>query len=140
MPIDAVVADANVLLSALIGGAAIRVFNEFFVVVHVAEFNVREVEEYLPRMAKRYGLALPLVFLHWNLLPVKKHAISEYSRALGKATECLKNRDPEDAHSLALAHVLGCPLWSNDRDLENCGVPSHSTARLLKILESDRPR
>lgn len=36
MPIESVVADANVLLSAVVGKAALRVFTESNVVVHVA--------------------------------------------------------------------------------------------------------
>jgi hypothetical protein len=45
-----VVADANVLLSAVIGKAAARVFFEFEIPVHVTELNAREVREYLPKM------------------------------------------------------------------------------------------
>jgi hypothetical protein len=43
-----VVADANVLLSAVIGKAAARVFFDFEVTVHATEFNALEVEEYIP--------------------------------------------------------------------------------------------
>ena len=43
MPIESVVADANVLLSAVVGKAALRVFTEFDLIVHVAQFNTDEV-------------------------------------------------------------------------------------------------
>jgi len=43
VPIDEVVADANVLLSAVVGKAALRVLTNFGVIVHVAEFNANEV-------------------------------------------------------------------------------------------------
>ena len=52
MTIDVVVADANVLLSAVIGKAANKVFTEYDVLVHLSEFNAKEVEEYLPRLAE----------------------------------------------------------------------------------------
>lgn len=39
MTIAAVVADANVLLSAVVGKAALRVITEHGVTVHVTEFN-----------------------------------------------------------------------------------------------------
>ena len=39
MPIAGVVADANVLLSAIIGKAALRVITEFAIQVHVSQFN-----------------------------------------------------------------------------------------------------
>ena len=63
MPVDAVVADANVLLSAIVGKAALRVFTEHAVTVHATEFNASEVEEYLPRLASKYGLPEDLVHL-----------------------------------------------------------------------------
>ena len=63
MPIAGVVADANVLLSAVVGKAALRVFTEFDLVVHVAQFNADEVVEYLPHMAGKYGLHVELVEL-----------------------------------------------------------------------------
>ncbi|HWN44526.1 MAG TPA: hypothetical protein VNW71_20045 [Thermoanaerobaculia bacterium] len=57
MPIASVVADANVLLSAIIGKAALRVFEEFDLSVHTTQFNRNEVLEYLPRLAGKYRLA-----------------------------------------------------------------------------------
>jgi hypothetical protein len=56
MRIAAVVADANVILSAAIGKAALRVFTQFEVEVHATEFNLLEVEEYLPHLAQKYRL------------------------------------------------------------------------------------
>ena len=47
MPFEDIVADANVLLSAVIGKAAQEVFFKYRLEVHVTEFNVLEVEEYL---------------------------------------------------------------------------------------------
>lgn len=138
MPFDAVVADANVLLSAIVGKAALRVFVHDSVGIHVAEFNAEEVEEYLPRMADKYGLPVELVRLHWRLLPMTKHGLSGYSRYLGKARKDLRNRDPEDAHALALARALDVPLWTNDRDFEGLGLTVLTTARILKILDRER--
>ncbi len=43
MPIAGIVADANVLLSAVVGKAALRVFTRFEVVVHVTQFNADKV-------------------------------------------------------------------------------------------------
>ncbi len=135
MPIGAVVGDANVLLSAVIGKAALRVIAEFGVNVHVARFNADEVEEYLPVMAEKYALPEELVALQWRLLPLRIHAVSEYRRQLARARRDLASRDPDDAHALALARALALPLWTNDRDLAGHGVDCLPTARLLKQLE-----
>ena len=134
MPIEGVVADANVLLSAVVGKAALRVFTEFNVIVHVAQFNTDEVAEYLPHMARKYGLNVELVEMQWKLLPLRIHSIAEYRRTLPQALLDLERRDPEDARALALARSLSVPIWSNDRDFDNLDVESYSTARLLRLL------
>ncbi len=139
MPIDAVVADANVLLSAVTGRAALRVFTEFDVSVHATEFNVDEVMEYLPTMAVRYRLAPELLALQWRLLPLHVHPVTDYAPLLDQAVAKLQGRDVEDAHALALACRLGVPLWSNDRDLADRGVVCLPTARLLALLDGSPP-
>ena len=134
MPIESVVADANVLLSAVTGKAALRVFTEFEVIVHVTQFNAAEVIEYLPVMATNYELPMQFLEMQWKLLPLRIHAEGSYRRQLEKALSDLAKRDPEDAHALALARRLELPLWSNDRDLCGFDVDCYSTARLLAAL------
>jgi predicted nucleic acid-binding protein len=135
MPSAGVVADANVLLSAVIGKAAARVFFEFEIPVHATEFNAREVEEYLPRMAEKYGLPRTLAELQWRLLPLKLHPAELYQGRIAWARRELADRDPEDVHILALEDVLGLPLWTNDHDLEGHEVKTYTTAQLLRQLE-----
>ena len=140
MLFEGIVADANVLLSAVIGKAAQRIFSAYDLKVHASEFNTREVSEYLPFMARKYGLPADLVDLRWRSLPLIIHKTPEYSGYFEKALADLKDRDPDDAHALALARSLGYPLWSNDRHLAKLGVPCYTTARLLKILEAQKGR
>jgi len=135
MPIAGVVADANVLLSAIVGKSALRVFAEFAIQVHASQFNADEVTEYLPEMAQKYGLPVELVSLQWKLLPVRLHREEDYKAHLPNALAELKNRDPEDAHVLALAKSVGLSIWSNDRDLANVTVECFTTAKLLRALQ-----
>jgi predicted nucleic acid-binding protein len=137
---EGTVADANVLLSAIVGKAAQRVFSTPDLKVHASGFNAHEVSEYLPRMARKYGLPVDLVELRWRILPLTVHETSEYSGYFEKALADLKDRDPEDAHALALARALGCPLWSNDRHLAKLEVTCYTTARLLKIPNAQKGR
>lgn len=137
MPIAAIVADANVLLSAVIGKAALRVFTQFGVEVHAARFNASEVERYLPRMANKYGLPGYVVELQWRLLPVRIHSQGSYAKELPWAVGAIADRDADDVHPLALARALGFPLWSNDSDLHGHGVEVHTTAALLRRLEDE---
>ena len=129
-----VVADANVLLSAALGKAALRVFSEYKIPVHTTRFNAAEVEEYLPRLSSKYEIPLDLLQLQWRLLPVRIHSEESYGQHLENARRLLDSRDPDDAHPLALARALSLPLWSNDSDLANVGVDCYTTARLLKLL------
>ena len=136
MPIDVVVADANVLLSAAIGKAALRVIVEYSIEVHVTLFNVSEVEKYIPRLCEKFALSKDLVELQWHLLPLKLHSEEEYAIRFSWAKRKLAGRDPDDARPLALAKTLRLPLWSNDSDLQGLGIDCHPTAVLLAKLES----
>ena len=136
MPIASVVADANVLLSAVVGKAALRVFTQFRVTVHVAQFNADEAAEYLPYMASKYELPFELVEMQWKLLPLRIHLTDEYRSQLPQAMADLKDRDPEDAHALALARALTLPLWSNDRDLRGLDVERSEERRVGKECTS----
>jgi predicted nucleic acid-binding protein len=135
MPIAGVVADANVLLSAVVGKSALRVFTEFAIQVHASQFNADEVMEYLPEMAQKYKLPVELVSLQWKLLPLRLHREEDYKAYLPDALAELKNRYPEDAHVLALAKSVGLSIWSNDRDLANVTVECLTTAKLLRALQ-----
>lgn len=134
MRIAGVVADANVLLSAAIGKAALRVLTDFDVEVHATRFNCEEVEEYLPSLASKYRLSREIVEMQWRLLPLRIHEKADYAARLDHARSLLAERDPDDAHSLALAMVLELPVWSNDKDLDGHGITRHTTAKLLAIL------
>lgn len=136
MRIAGVVADANVLLSAAIGKAALRVLTDFDVAVHASLFNCDEVEEYLPALAAKYRLSAELVEMQWRLLPIRVHDEADYAAHFEDARSRIADRDPDDAHPLALAMSLGLPLWSNDNDLGGHGVACHTTARLLAILDA----
>jgi len=134
MRTGAVVADANVLLSAAIGKAALRVIVEYAVEVHVTDFNSAEVQRYLPRLCEKFSLPRDVVELQWRLLPLRKHSEEDYEGHLGWARRRLEGRDPDDAHPLALARALRLPLWSNDSDLKGHGLDCYTTAVLLKRL------
>ncbi len=134
MPIAAIVGDANVLLSAVIGKAALRIFTEFGLTVHVTTFNAHEVAQYLPVMAAKYRIPEEVVLLQWRILPLQVHSAASYDRYLDQARRDLSKRDPDDAHPLALARALNLPLWTNDHDLEGHNVDCWPTAMLIKVL------
>ena len=130
--VERVAADANVILSAAIGKAALRVFTRSGLEVVSTSATLDEVREYLPAMAKAYGIAGEVLESQLRLLAIKGYATAEFRDFLPQATRLIGERDPDDAGLLALALALRVPIWTNDR--ETTGVDCYTTANLLKKL------
>lgn len=129
------VADANVLLAAVIGGRASLVLRHPTVEkVFTTETAYGEVLEYLPSLAKKKRLDLDTLLLACAALPVTVTDPSDYGKQLPTARKRIGKRDPDDVDVLALALALSLPVWSNDNDFEDSGVEWHTTAELLKAL------
>ncbi len=131
---ERVAADANVILSAAIGKAALKVFSRSSLEVVSTAVTLREVREYLPMMAERYGIAHEILDGQLRLLAIKEYGPKAYSRFMVKAARRIGKRDPDDVDLLALALALNVPIWSNDKDFDAAGVEHYTTARLLKTL------
>lgn len=129
------VADANVLLSALIGGRAARVLMHPAVAeVLTTAATFAEVQEYAPVLGARRGLTEDRVLLALAALPVSLVPASSYSMQMREARRRMAHRDPDDVELLALAIETELPIWSNDEDFAEGGVPRYTTAELLKLL------
>jgi predicted nucleic acid-binding protein len=126
-----VAADANVQLSALIGGRARLVLIRTQVLT--TEKTFAEVEEYALVLArKKKGNGCTVLAL--ATMPVTIVGQSEYAASLPRARRRIGGRDPDDVDMLALALELKIPLWSNDRDFEGTGVEWLTTEDLLHKL------
>lgn len=132
-----VAADSNVILSAVIGKAALQIFIHPEMEFLTTSFNLEEVEEYLPRLASKYGLNEKLLLWQLKMLPLDAFSEKYYKTHLPEAEKLLKGRDPDDIHLAALALKERIPIWSNDRDFEKLAIPVYTTAHLLKILSED---
>ena len=132
-----VAADSNVILSAVIGKAALRIFIQPYIEFITTQFNLQEVEEYLPRLAAKYHLDERTLLWQLKMLPIINFSESYYKSRFSDAEKLLKDRDPDDVHLAALALKENVPIWSNDRDFEKLSIPVYTTARFLKILEKD---
>ena len=73
--------------------------------------------------------ALAVITARVALVP---HAV--YSDRIEVARQRIP-RDPRDAPTVALALVLGCGIWTGDRDFFGCGVPVWTTETLQLHLE-----
>ncbi|ACA58879.1 PIN domain-containing protein [Candidatus Desulforudis audaxviator] len=125
--------DANVILSAVIGGKAGRIFREATALEFVTVPAILdEVKKYLPVLAKKKGLSLGLMRSVLDLLPLTIASEETYADFLDQARVQVGNRDPDDVPLLALALSLACPVWSNDDDLKGLAeVKVYTTAELL---------
>jgi predicted nucleic acid-binding protein len=129
-------ADANVLLSAVLGGRAKLILQRPEIEeVLTAEKVVAELEEYAPYLARKRGLNAELVLLAVSALPVTIIGRAGYAAALAEAEARIGSRDPDDVDLLALALQFRLPVWSNDNDFADSGVEWYTTAQLLKLLK-----
>ncbi|MBI1812137.1 MAG: PIN domain nuclease [Nitrospirae bacterium] len=129
-------ADANVILSAVAGKAALRIFLIEEIEVVTAQFNIDEVREYLGVIAEQYSLSEEILESQLKLLPLKIYPKHFYEDFIPKAAKKMSGRDEDDVELLALAMKLNVPVWSNDGDFKGSGVELYTTAKLLKILKA----
>jgi predicted nucleic acid-binding protein len=130
----ALAADANVLLSAVLGHAALRVFTCTDVSVLTTKHTLEEVREYLPLLARQYDMLPQALEAQLRLLAVRGCPLREYAAKLETAKRALARRDPDDVDLLALALAYSIPVWSNDSDFDDAAVEWYTTARLLRRL------
>ncbi len=130
-----IVADANVLLAAVLGGRASLILESPQVegILTVGQI-INEVEEYAILLARKKGLAEDLVLLAVGALPVTIIEQTAYKAAIPEATKRIGKRDPDDVELLALAIALNLPVWSNDKHFRRTGVEWLTTEALLKRL------
>ena len=132
--VERVAADSNVILSAVSGKAALRIFTRSTLDVVTTESVLEEVREYIPYIAELYGFAPQVLESQLRLLTIREYSLKDYKRYVAEGERRIGDRDPDDVDLLALALAMKLPIWSNDNDFKNCGVEWYTTARLLKIL------
>ena len=133
-PPRSVAADANVLLSAAVGGAAARVFSDTDLDVVTTEEVLAEVREHLGALAEKVGLAPEEAGKYLGALPIRAYPEAVYKARMSEARRHMADRDPDDAGLAALALHLEIPVWSNDKDFQAVPVELFPTAKLLKVL------
>lgn len=133
--IKKIAADSNVILSAVIGKAALRIFSNTDIEFITTDFNLLEVEKYLPRLALKYKLNERLLIWQLKMLPLRILSKDYYQSHFAIAHRLLKERDPDDAPLAALALKENIPIWSNDHDFKNIPVPIYTTAEFLALLQ-----
>lgn len=113
-----IVVDANIILSALLGGSPrFILFDPQFEFV-TTRFTLEEVERYLPHIAEKSGVSVEELKEAISLLPLIVFSKEYYSHMVSKARKALRDIDPHDVDILALYYTEETYLWSEDKDFE----------------------
>ena len=129
------VADANVLLSAVIGGRAALVLTHPAVEeIFTTSDTFSEVQEYSAVLGQPKGFSLDALLLAVAALPVSTIEREIYKHSIPRARRLVGKRDPDDVEILALALQLRVPLWSNDNDFEQCGIQQYTNCSVAEAF------
>ncbi len=102
--------------------------------IFTAEPTIAEVREYAVLLARKRHLPADILLLAVASLPVTIVPAADYASSMAEAKRRIGWRDPDDVPILALAIELNIPVWSNDKDFEESGVPRFTTEDLLRKL------
>ncbi|HUZ89831.1 MAG TPA: PIN domain-containing protein [Candidatus Acidoferrales bacterium] len=138
---DILVADANVVLSATIGGRAGMVLLHPRAPAVIASVQAGdEVLEHLPAIARKRGLDLGILLPVLASLPLDWVETDAYSSHEAQASGRIKTRDEDDWHVVALALAQKArqkdfAIWTQDKDFEVSELPTLTTGQILDYLE-----
>jgi predicted nucleic acid-binding protein len=132
-----VVADANVVLSALIGGRARLVIASAHGPRCLAVDAVAiEIARHAAPLGEKRKLDPALLLAALQVMPIEWKAATEYEDHREQAESRIAPRDPDDWPTLALALKLCVPIWSQDKDFSTAGVEVVTTGELLDSLRA----
>ena len=113
-----IVVDAPPIFSALLGGAARRLFFDDRFRFITTDFTLGEVEKYLPFIAQKSGRSEERIRRALGLLPLRSYRKMDYQRMRIRAEELIGERDPKDVDILALALIKHAILWTEDKHFD----------------------
>lgn len=132
------VVDANIIISAVISTES-KTCDLLFsdeIILFAPEFLQEEFEKHKQEILLKSGLpeidfdlALSLIFSRIRFIP-----FPEFKSFINQAKEICP--DPNDTEYFAVALKLGCPIWSNDKELKSQdAVKIYSTRDLLELFK-----
>jgi len=113
-----IVVDANILISALLGGKPRFILFDTKFEFIVNEFTLKEVEKYIPFISKKSDVPEKEIRKGISLLPLKIVSKNYYKDYLRQAEKLIGKIDKNDIDILALYLKEKTFLWSEDKDFE----------------------
>jgi predicted nucleic acid-binding protein len=138
------VLDANILIR-LVLGTRVRelVLNSLDEVVFFTPSECfDDARKYLPDLLAKRSVdpaSALRVLDHFEQL-IRTLDESVYAVARDEAVARIGNRDVRDWPILAVALILGCPIWTEDHDFFGTGVPTWTTDRVEIYLKASPSR
>ena len=132
------VLDANILVRAALGPRVRGIVER-----HAADAGffvpatcVDEAHEHLPAIVRKRGWDATAVMRALDAVQEMLQVVDAalYADAMDEALGRLGGRDADDAHVLALALTLDCPIWTEDRDFFGTGVATWTSAQVERYF------
>lgn len=123
-----IVVDANIILSALLGGKPSHILFDGRFQFITSEFTISEVEKYLPKFARKINISQKELKEILEELPLLIYERDFYKENLKEAKKMIGGIDEKDIDILALSLEFETYLWSQDKDFETAGY--------LKLLKT----
>ena len=129
--------DANILMRAVLGTRVVALIRDYAPTVDFLTVDeaFEDVSTYLPQVLAKRGseaaetqAALAKLRILQQIIQTIPTELFEELEPL--ARDRLKGRDEEDWPYVALALVVGCPIWTEDTDFFGCGVATWTTDRI----------
>lgn len=138
MPRLELAVDANPLISALLGGQALKLLYSPLFLFATTERTTWVVKKYIPEIAERLEISEIEMLETFEDFPLVAYQSDLYSSALSRARNKIGPRDPKDVDILALAYHLGTLLWTHDLDLIDIeDIQTITTQDLLTIIATN---
>jgi predicted nucleic acid-binding protein len=138
------VLDANILIRAVLGSRVLDLLRNY---AGEAEFMApdiafQEAREHLPGIleARKIAMGPAMDTLELVARMVQTVGSETYASLESIARERIDKRDEDDWPVVAVALVLGCPIWTEDTDFFGCGVATWTTDRVEFYLEKAAER
>jgi predicted nucleic acid-binding protein len=136
-----IVVDANVIMGAVLGKRIFHLMDAYHstVLFFSCATAINDARKYVPQVLRKRGATQDEISKAIAKLDVvTNYLIIVSDEDLAGAADAAKPRisDLDDWLYVALALVLDCPIWTEDKDFFGCGVPLWKTATVEIFLQS----
>jgi predicted nucleic acid-binding protein len=135
------VLDANILIRSVLGRRVLSLLKTYeeSSAFYAPDVCFRDAREYVPRVlrSRRRNPEIGLAVLDQIALLVQVVEQPSYRDFEQVARERMAARDIEDWPVVAVALLLGAPIWTEDRDFFGSGIATWTTDRVELYLKGE---